>query len=141
MDDNLTCFHQYRRLVCYLLSTKYDSHPLHSIVNALTRNDCVTLPLLTAAITLLAKMLRSNESVPAAVGEQNELFTLLANCFDMVNTDDLTEGANLTASLLQVFDALLSVESNQTKVAHVPAVIRALLTLVSGSIFLSFCSS
>lgn len=77
-------------------------------------------------------MLRSNESVPAAVGEQNELFTLLANCFDMVNTDDLAEGANLTSSLLQVFDALLSVESNQTKVAQVPAVIRALLTLVSG---------
>jgi len=79
-----------------------------NIISALTRNDAVTLPLLTGAITLLAKMLRSNEAVPASIGDQSDIFGLLANCFDMVNADDLAEGAYLTTSLLSVFDALLS---------------------------------
>ena len=104
-----------------------------NIISALTRNDAVTLPLLTGAITLLAKMLRSNEAVPASIGDQSDIFGLLANCFDMVNADDLAEGAFLTTSLLSVFDALLSCDENQTRVAQVPAIIRAFLTLAMAS--------
>ena len=113
--------------------TMFQNGLTDNIISALTRNDAVTLPLLTGAINLLAKMLRSNESVPALIGEQIDIFSLLASCFDMVNADDPSEGSSLTASLLEVFGALLLCEANQTRVAKVPAIIRALLTLAMAS--------
>ena len=113
--------------------TMFQNGLTDNIISALTRNDAVTLPLLTGAINLLAKMLRSNETVPALIGEQIDIFSLLASCFDMVNADDPSEGSSLTASLLEVFGALLLCEANQTRVAQVPAIIRALLTLAMAS--------
>ena len=113
--------------------TMFQNGLTDNIISALTRNDAVTLPLLTGAINLLAKMLRSNETVPAMIGEQIDIFSLLASCFDMVNADDPSEGSSLTASLLEVFGALLLCDANQTRVAQVPAIIRALLTLAMAS--------